>query len=112
MIELIIYNYLKAVLSVDVFMERSEKAPTGRYVIIEKIGSAKNNHIKQATIAFQSYADTLFGAAELNENVKTAVEQAVSLDEISGVTLNSDYNFTNAAGKQYRYQAVFVFTHY
>jgi len=111
MIELIIYEYLKDVMPVDVYMQRPEKAPS-KYIIIEKTGSSKNNHIKQATIAFQSYADTLYEAAELNEALKDAVENAVSLNEISGVTLNSDYNFTNAAGKQYRYQAVFVFTHY
>jgi hypothetical protein len=54
----------------------------------------------------------LYEAAALNERVKEAVKGSVELDEISGVQLNSDYNFTDVSGKQYRYQALFVFTHY
>ena len=46
-------------------------------------------------------------AAALNERVKTAMENAIALDEIVRVTLNSDYNYTNTASKRYRYQAVF-----
>ena len=36
----------------------------------------------------------------------------VALDEVSKVSLNSDYNFTDAATKRYRYQAVFDIIHY
>jgi hypothetical protein len=111
MIELILYEYLKEVLEEPVYMQRPEKAPT-RYVLLEKTGSSEKNHIKSAVIAFQSYAETLYEAAALNERVKEAVKGSVELDEISGVQLNSDYNFTDVSGKQYRYQALFVFTHY
>ena len=46
-------------------------------------------------------------AAELNEKLKQVIENMVELNEISGIHLNSDYNFTDTETKKYRYQAVF-----
>jgi len=115
MIETVLYNYIKNVFYEDgipVYMERPEKRPSGKYIIIEKTGGTKSNKIATNTFAFQSYGDTLYDASSLNESVKSAVESAENLGEISGVTLNSDYNFTDTASKSYRYQAIFVITHY
>ena len=115
LIEVILYEYLKGLFfddDVTVYMERPEKRPSGSYIIIEKIGSTKVNKIPTATFAFQSYGDTLYEASDLNDRVKSAVEMAEYLDAISGVTLNSDYNFTDTASKSYRYQAVFAITYY
>lgn len=77
------------------------------YVIFEKTSSAKQNYASSATFAFQSYAPTLYEAASLNEKVKETVESMINLDEISGIHLNSDYNYTDTQTKEYRYQAVF-----
>lgn len=115
MIEIILYDFLKGLFYEDeipVYLERPEQKPTGEYVIIEKTGGSKTNKIASNTFAFQSYGPTLYQASLLNEKVKSAVEAAEGLDEISSVTLNSDYNFTDTASKSYRYQAVFVITHY
>ena len=60
-----------------------------------------------ATFAFQSYAPSLQKAAELNEKVKKVVEDLITVNEVSGVHHNSDYNFTDTETKQYRYQAVY-----
>jgi len=111
MIEVTVLNHLKSALGVDVYMQRPENAPK-QYVLVEKTGSARTNKINQSTFALQSYADTLYKAAALNESVKEAVESLADNDEIGRVSLNSDYNFTNVASKQYRYQAIFVITHY
>ena len=110
MIERILIEYLNNELTQPVYVERPENAPR-EYVIIQKTGSRKVNQINTATIAFQSYSDSLYEAALLNEEVKAAVEASVSLPEISSAKLNSDYNFTNTAMKQYRYQAVFDITY-
>ena len=48
----------------------------------------------------------------MNDRVKNAVEGLIWLDEIRGVSLNSDYNFTDTTTKEYRYQAVFDIGHY
>lgn len=93
------------------YMMRPEEVPE-RYILIEKTGSRKKNHILSSTFAFQSYGPTLLEAAELNEQVKATVEKMIELDEIISISLNSDYNFTNTANKQPRYQAVFNIVHY
>ena len=112
MIELIILQYLQEHLGdVPAYMERPKNQPD-MYVVLEKTGSAQMNHIKTATFAVQSYAPTMYEAAALNEIVKSTMGGAIALDEISKVTLNSDYNYTDTAEKRYRYQAVFDFVHY
>lgn len=106
MIEIIIKEFLKKKLKVDVFLEHQEKEPKN-FVIFEKVGSGKKNHINSATFAFQSYGSSLYEACKLNENLKEVVESMIILDEIASVKLNSDYNFTDTETKKYRYQAVY-----
>lgn len=110
MIEKIMLDYLSANLTVPVFMEEPTEDHTA-YVVIEKTGSAETNHIPTATLAFQSYGASLYDAATLNNTVKRVVNDAIQLDTISSVRLNSDYNFTDTTTKKYRYQAVFVVTY-
>ncbi len=111
MIELIILDHLKEKLSEPVSLEKPS-AQTGSYVVFEKTASGKTNHLPSATVAFQSYAETLYTAAKLNEKVKSAVESLIELDEIRGLDLNSDYNFTDTTTKEYRYQAVYDIRYY
>ena len=111
MIEKTILDYLDTELSVPVYMERPTDPPQ-KYVILEKTGSGKRNHIYDATLAIQSYAPSMYEAASLNETVKAAMESAITLNRISSVRLNSDYNYTDTFMKAYRYQAVFDITHY
>lgn len=111
MIEKTILDYLTASLSVPVYMERPEVNPES-YVVIEKTGSGRYDRIETATLAIQSYACSMYEAATLNEAVKAAMDEAVNLDSIARVLLNSDYNYTDTASKSYRYQAVFDVTFY
>jgi|SRR5699024_1880037 len=111
MIELIILNHLNNKLDVSVHLEKPS-SEIGSYVVFEKTSSGKSNHLPSATIAFQSYADSLYNAAVLNDKVKDAVESLIELDEIRGLDLNSDYNFTDTTTKEYRYQAVYDIRYY
>lgn len=111
MIEITVLKYLDSVLPVDVYMERPEDAPES-YVLVEKTGSQRTDYIYTTTFAFQSYAPTLLEAAQLNEKVKAAIFDITVTDSISAATIQSDYNFTNPATKQPRYQAVFDLTHF
>lgn len=107
MIEKTVIEWLKTEISdVGIFGERPEEKPAS-YILILKTGGGKQNHINTATIAVQSYAPSMYQAAQLNETVKAAMERIILLDEISRCQLNSDYNFTNNETKEYRYQAVF-----
>ena len=113
MIEQIILDYFESIQDFPVtpYVMRPENAPTS-YIIIERTGGSSTNKIKSATIAIQSYAPTLLDAATLNEAVKEAMEDIITLDSISSCRLQNDYNFTNTATKQPRYQAVFNLTYY
>lgn len=106
MIEEIIKDYLKTRLGVRVLLEYPDSNEE-RFVVIEKTGSSEVNGVKSATIAIKSVADSLYNAAVLNEQVKDAMREIIILDEISDVSVNSDYNYTDTQIKQYRYQAVF-----
>lgn len=110
MIETIILNYLKLKMNVEVQMEDEKKHR--EYILIEKTGGGEENHIKKAMIVIQSFADSLYRAAEMNEEVKKAMKEIVELEDISKCDLNTDYNYTDVARKKYRYQAVFDITHY
>lgn len=114
MVELIVLNYLEDELTVPCAMqEPANKTPgNDRFVVLEKTGSSKTNHIYTATFAIQSYAPTLYEAAQLNEEVKSAMYDIITLDEITRVSLISDYAFTKESTKQPRYQAVFELSHY
>lgn len=114
MIEEIIYDYLKRSFSeeeIPVYMERPATKPSC-YVLIEKTGGGEENHIQSATLAIQSINTSLYNTAVLNEKVKEFMRAAISLDSIAKVECNSDYNFTDASTKEYRYQAVFDIKYY
>ena len=110
MIEKAIVDYLSENLEVFVGMEAPEQATN--YVLVDKTGSSRSNHIITSRFAIQSYGATLYSAMLLNEEVERVMEGLLELDEITRVQLETDYNFTNTATKQYRWQAVFSITHY
>lgn len=111
MIEKIVLDHLSAHLSQDVYMENPTPLPDS-YVLVEKTGSSKRNQINSATLAIQSYSTSMYEAASLNEEVKACMDQLISNNQIARVELETDYNFTNTATKQYRYQAVYNITYY
>ena len=112
MIEKVIRDYLAAALDpVPVYLERPSDLPK-KYVFIEKTGSRRSNFINTSTFAFQSYDETMYKASSLNEAVKDALFDIVTLSDICASNLNSDYPFPSADRKEYRYQAVFDITHY
>ena len=106
MIEETVRKYLAGELDVPVYMELPEKPPAA-FVLVEKTGSERSNHIESSMMAVQAYAGTMLEAAQLNEAVKQAMDSLALLSEV-----NSDYNFTDTASKLYRYQAVYDITHY
>ena len=110
MIEIVLLNYLKEVLSVDVFMEIPPDPPE-TYVRIEKTGSSEEEYIETATFALQSYADSMYEAALLNREVIDKMRKIITLDEVFKVKLNNDYNFTDPSTKKYRYQCIFDITY-
>lgn len=111
MIELIILEYLNKHSQIPAYMEKPNKAPP-KYYLIEKLSGGASNHIGSASFSVQSYASSLYEAAELNEKVIETLLSAVELDEIVSVKLDTNYNFTDSTTKRYRYQAIFDVVHY
>ena len=112
MIETIIKDFIDRYSSVTGYMERPKDAPV-TYCLIEKTGSRTVDRLTTSTIIIQSYAKTLYNAAVLNNEIVALMDTLPDYsDDVAGVHLNTDYNFTDAAAKKYRYQAVFTITHY
>lgn len=112
-IEETVRNYLAEQLDCPVWLEVPKNVAVPKeYVLLQKTGSGRYNHLNSAVIAAQSYSDSLVGAMDLNEAVKEAMDSLITLDSISRAALNSDYNFTDTQTKSYRYQAVYDITHY
>lgn len=111
MIEKTILEYLQSHIEAPVYLEKPPDQPK-KFVLVEKTGSSRTNHIDGATIAIQSYAKSMVETIELNEEVKRVMDGIIELDEIGGCDFDTDYNYTDPSTKQYRYQAVYFITYY
>ena len=111
MIETIVREFLQEKLGLPVTMEVPEDA-SGTFIVLEKVGSSRNNHIRRANLAVQSYAPTMLEAAQLDDKAIEAMLELPELDGIGACRLERDYNFTDTETKRYRYQAVFSVTYY
>lgn len=118
MIEKIVLDYLTEHMTVPVFMELPEvpsedySTMPERFIVLEKVGGGLNDHINSGSLAVQSYSlNSLYEAANLDEDMRTVMYGIVELDDISGVRLASNYNHTDTRTKRYRYQSVFEIYH-
>lgn len=118
MIEVTILEYLREYFeedSIPVYLNLPESLPnpeSQEFILIEKTGSSLENWLFESTIAIQSYGRDLYSAASLSQRVIRAMIEAISIDEITSVSLNSEYEFTDTETKRPRYQAVFDVSHY
>ena len=111
MIESIIRDYLLSKVDVPVYIVKPAKLPSS-YIFIERTGGGIDNHIRRATVAVQSIGKTMEEAAILHESALEHMQNAIELNRISSVYVNSEYNFTDTETKEYRYQGVFEITYY
>lgn len=82
-------------------------------LVVEKTAGGYSETILTATVAVQSYGQSLEQAAQINDTVKwLLLEGFASLNQILKITLNSDYNFTDTSTDRYRYQAVYDIKYY
>lgn len=112
LLEAFVIGKLSEIMDAPVYAEVPAEYPQGAFIVIERTGSWKNNHVPGATLAVQSHGATMLDAAQLNEEVKAAMETVAEEPEIGSIRLNSDYNFSDSVTKRYRYQAVFDVTYY
>lgn len=112
--EITIREYLSEALALPVFLELPEKPEhrlPRRFVLIEKVGGRKANHVRTESFALQSYSlNSLFEAATLDAEVCEAMDNIISLPEIGASRMTSNYSFTDTRTKKYRYQSVYDIT--
>ena len=111
MIEKVILEYLNSAMSVPCYMEFPEDA-SDEFIVITKIGASRTNWVYSSTFEFQCVSTSLEKAATLCETLKAAMDDAVTLTEVSRARYAGDYNATFTASKSYRYKAVYEVTHY
>lgn len=90
----------------------SEEFPSmpERFLVLEKVGGGMSDHIGAGSIAVQSYSlNSLYEAAQLDEEMRSAMWGIIERNDISEVRLSSNYNHTDVRTKRYRYQSVFEF---
>lgn len=105
-IEKIVLNYLKTELDVPVMVEQ----PTGQigeYVVFQVTERGWENHIEAATIEFSSYGESKLDAAEVDEAVRNAMLDIVTLDEISASKFGGGRDDKDDELKRYRYRSYF-----
>ena len=103
-----ILAYLAEKLTAPVYMETPAEAVPREYHVLIRTGSGRNDHIDHITLAAQSIsADSLYRAAQLNEEMKAALDEMPDHIGVYSSKLNSDYNYTDTQTKKYRYQAVY-----
>lgn len=112
MIEKTVIQYLSGALGAPVRAELPEDYTGGAMVLVERLGGGHENRLASATIAVQSYGDSLLDAATLSGQAVRAMEEIITLDEVASCRLNSEYNYTDERSKRYRYQAVLDLTYY
>ena len=113
MIETIVLNHLIRELNMeDVYMKVPKENLPDRFVVVEKTGGWRTDHVDHASFAVQSYAPSLVEAAMLNEDVKAAMDSLIEETEVTQSAYDTDYNYTDTTTKRYRYQCVYDITHY
>lgn len=119
MIEELLFTYLNDEATVPWYAMRPPttgdhmETANASYGLFEKTNSTKTDHVVTSTFAFQSYAPTLLEAAQISAELRQLIEELPGITtEVSKAQLSGEYNFTNTADKQPRYQAVFTLTHF
>lgn len=106
MIETIVLNHVAEKTVLPCSMEVPEDPPE-EFIVISKAGNKERDHLEYPMLTVDSYAASLFRAAQINEAVKAAMRQLPDETTVSSCKLNNDYNYTDTGEKRYRYRAVF-----
>lgn len=111
MIEQIVRDYLKNVLSVPVYVDVPANPPDS-YVVIARTGGGVDEHIRSAMMTVQCYGGTRVAAATLHEQILSVLPDIATGDVVSACDLNAEYDYTDTTTKRYRYQAVYDIVYY
>lgn len=82
-------------------------------VVVSRLGERRENHLRRARLAVQSYGRSLLDAAARCEAAERALYALPAEDAgVSSCRVETSYNFTDETTKRYRYQSVVHVTYY
>ena len=105
-IEKIIRDYLMENLTAPIVTE-TPTADLAEYVTFRVYDRAKQDQIEMATVEFECYSDSKYNAATLDEDLRTAMENIVSLNDIMGARFGGGSDEIDSTLKRYRYRSFF-----
>lgn len=107
MIEITVLTHLQSVLTaVPVYMEIPAVRPA-TFIVVTKTGGGEDDHIRSAMIVLDCYSTSMLAAGELCESAIAAMGSLTGSKDVSACQLNSSYNDTDTANKEYCYGALF-----
>lgn len=106
MIEITVLQHLESVLDVPIFMEIPANRPD-EFIVVTKTGGGEDNHIRSAMIVLDCFSTSMLNAGQLCEDAIAAMGTLIADNDVSACTLNSSYNDTDTASKEYAYGALF-----
>lgn len=110
-IEAEVIKYLMAEFpAIPVYGEVPEERPKNM-LVVDRTGGSISNLIMTSSVVVDSYGESKAGASVLNDAVIDAMMGMAAVEGISKVSLNSTYNDTDTASKEYRYGALFEIVH-
>ena len=110
MIEITILEHLKYALNTDrVFLEMP-KDTSGSFVVFTVKDRTKTNQLEAVTIEVCSYAESKYASALLDQNVREAMEDADSLEDIMAAVFSNGNDSPDTSLKKYRYRSYFNIT--
>lgn len=112
MIEVTLRQYLVDGLNGTPVVMEIPKDPPGEFVLLQLADGGQINHIDAATFFVTVYGTTLYAAAELKEQVKTLLFNAISLPSISSATLGQERAGVDIDLHIYKYDLTFNFYYY
>lgn len=108
MIETVVISYLKNQLDVPVLMGELPATYQGtEYVLVKTIDVGRINMIDAVTFNIESYSDSLLHAAELNNTVKDAMYNIISISSVSSSKCGGGGQKIDTTTKTYCYDCIF-----
>lgn len=112
MIEVGIRKYLADNLENMAVVMEQPKNPPSEYILLRLADSGRINHIDAATFFVTVISNSLYSAAQLKEQVKDLLFDAISLDYITHASLGGESATLDASNHVYQYNITFNFYYY
>lgn len=112
MIEVALRNYLEEQLSTIPVLMEYPKTPGEKFVVLQLADGGKINHIDAVTFFVTIYANSLYEAASLKDDVKDHLFEAITLPCITSASLGQEAAGTDTSNHKYTYSLTFNFYYY